>query len=590
MHTHASKSELFEPLPKPERTLNRRLHRRNRRVPFEQRNNPPQHPRIVYPPILNINYFCHFLDTDRVVAPTPGSAITIPETANEFAIKEKQKHGWTNSKKELSKHGMNFEPLSLEDSFPLALFDRLLGEIRAFTQLENESLTDAWVCIKEMLRNYHGHNLSKGNNNFDTDKIMARMDAMTMKIDAQYKDFQSRSKQPNLDDDEIPMSHEEEAKFMQTFCRTHFYNDYHDSNRSFQYPVGIAENMLVEVGKFTFPANFVILKMEEDSKVPLILERPFLHTVDAVIRVKQKQLNLGVRTERMIFNIDSAIKHSYSNDDTCFSIYVIDEILEEDFDALLDEGSEILHTIEGTILKEKLFIKTYLEEPLTDLELKNLPDNLEYVFLEEPSFLPVIISSQLYEEDKNKLASILKNHKRAFAWKTTDIPGICPYFSLQRCNLVLNWEKCHFMVKEGIVLGHKVSEAGLEVDKSKIDVISKHPPPTNIKEFEIEIKDRKGTENVTANHLSITEKETIDDSEIDDNFLGETLMEINTEDDPWLADFANYLVRGTLPLQSISDGMIRRCVSGLDTRTILDQCHHGPTGGHYRPNTTAKKS
>ncbi|GKA38525.1 reverse transcriptase domain-containing protein [Tanacetum coccineum] len=127
------------------------------------------------------------------------------------------------------------------------------------------------------------------------------------------------------------------------------------ADRSFQYPVGIAENMLVEVGKFTSPADFVILKMEEDSKVPLILGRPFLHTADAVIRVKQKKLNLEVGTERIIFHIDSAMKHSYSNDDTCFSIDVIDEILEEDFNALLDEGSEILHSIEGTILKEKLF-------------------------------------------------------------------------------------------------------------------------------------------------------------------------------------------------------------------------------------------
>ncbi|GJZ68765.1 reverse transcriptase domain-containing protein [Tanacetum coccineum] len=96
------------------------------------------------------------------------------------------------------------------------------------------------------------------------------------------------------------------------------------ANRSFQYPIGIAENMLVEVDKFIFPADFVILKMEEDRKVPLILGRPFLYTVDAVIRVKQKQLNLGVGTERMIFNIDSVMKHSYSNDDTCFSIDVID--------------------------------------------------------------------------------------------------------------------------------------------------------------------------------------------------------------------------------------------------------------------------
>ncbi|GKA32644.1 reverse transcriptase domain-containing protein [Tanacetum coccineum] len=487
MHTHASNSELVEPLPEPERTLNRRLCRRNRRVPFEHRNDPPQQPRVVYMPILDINYFHHFLVTlqnlnsmddkpmwaaDRVVALTPGSAITILETANEFAIK---------------------------------------------------------------------------------DKIMARMDAMTMKMDAQYKEFQSRSKQTNLDhnDDEIPMSREEEAKFMQTFCRTRFYNDYRDrdsnrdkrssrrndynyqsnsdgkpdlqkqlsdfikaqhstnsfvkdtfmdlktkletttknhqasiqnleakfnrfadkqfglpygslpnniqpnpkarmpnygkflkelvsnkhkieqisaaflsdessailqnkvppklgdprsflipcnfnkasscnaladlsasinlmpyslytklslktlkptkmsvrfADRSFQYPVGIPENMLVEVGKFTFPADFVILEMEEDSKVPLILERPFLHTADAVIRVKQKQLNLRVGTERMIFHIDSAMKHSYLNDDTCFSIDVIDEILEEDFDALRDEGSKILHSIEGTILEENFLL------------------------------------------------------------------------------------------------------------------------------------------------------------------------------------------------------------------------------------------
>ncbi|GJU63104.1 reverse transcriptase domain-containing protein [Tanacetum coccineum] len=210
------------------------------------------------------------------------------------------------------------------------------------------------------------------------------------------------------------------------------------ADRSFQYPVGTAENMVVEV----------------------------------VIRVKQKQLNLGVGTERMIFNIDSAMKHSYLNDDTCFSIDVIDEIIEEDFNALLDECSKILHSIEGTLLEEEIFaefdefmaitadensdsesdteeppfekitintdykIKTSLEEPPTDLKLKPLPDNLEYVFLEEPSFLPVIISSQLTNEKKNKLVSVLKKHKQAFAWKTTDIPGICPSFCKHKIQLL----------------------------------------------------------------------------------------------------------------------------------------------------------
>ncbi|GKA57342.1 reverse transcriptase domain-containing protein [Tanacetum coccineum] len=128
------------------------------------------------------------------------------------------------------------------------------------------------------------------------------------------------------------------------------------ADRSFQYLVGIAENMLIEVGKFTFPADFVI-EMEEDSKVPLILGRPFLHIADAIIRVKQKQLNLRVGTERMTFNIDSAMKHSYLNDDICFSIDVIDDILEEDFDALLNKGSKILHSIEGTLLEEEIFAK-----------------------------------------------------------------------------------------------------------------------------------------------------------------------------------------------------------------------------------------
>ncbi|GJS99100.1 hypothetical protein Tco_0820270 [Tanacetum coccineum] len=51
----------------------------------------------------------------------------------------------------------------------------------------------------------------------------------------------------------------------------------------------------------------------------------------------------------------------------------------------------------------------------------------------------------------------------------------------KQANLVLNWEKCHFMVTKGIVLGHKVFSAELEVDKAKIKVMAKLPPPTNVK-------------------------------------------------------------------------------------------------------------
>ncbi|GJW04368.1 hypothetical protein Tco_1563224 [Tanacetum coccineum] len=266
-------------------------------------------------------------DADRIFAPTPGSAITIPETAKEFAI--------------------------------------------------------------------------NGRSNSDTDKIMARMDAMTVKMDAQYKYFQSRLKQPNLDDDDIPMSREEEAKFMQTFRRTRLYNDYRDpkldglTEKQSGRPSGSLpsntqpnpkDNPNNQQNNSKTPINFdsddendeptpqpkpktPIPVKETPTPKPYKLKIPypqhlrkekmeaqygkFLDMIQAV-RINKK-LNLGVGTERMIFHIDFAMKHSYSNDDTCFSIDVIEEILEEDSDALLDEGSEILHSIEGTILEEKLF-------------------------------------------------------------------------------------------------------------------------------------------------------------------------------------------------------------------------------------------
>nr|GEZ28937.1 reverse transcriptase domain-containing protein [Tanacetum cinerariifolium] len=149
------------------------------------------------------------------------------------------------------------------------------------------------------------------------------------------------------------------------------------------------------------------------------------------------------------------------------------------------EGSKILYSIEGTLLKEEIFsefdefmamtadensksksdteeppfkkitintdykIKTSLKEPPTYLELKSLPDNLEYVFLEEPSFIPVIISSKLSTKNKSKLVSILKKHKEAFAWKMTDIPGICLSFfvinendELVPTKTVTGWRVC----------------------------------------------------------------------------------------------------------------------------------------------------
>ncbi|GKA74050.1 reverse transcriptase domain-containing protein [Tanacetum coccineum] len=297
--------------------------------------------------------------------------------------------------------------------------------------------------------------------------------------------------------------------------------------------------------------------------------------------------------------------------------------------------------------EELKIIKSSIDDPL-ELELKDLPCHLEYAFLEETNKLPIIIAKNIKDDDKACLLKVLKSHKRAIAWKISNIKGIdpqfythkilmeddfkpavqhqrrvnpkihevikkeviklldagliypisdspwlndasrkdhfplpfmdqmlerlagneyycfldgfsryfqipidpqdqekntftCPYgtfayrrmpfglcnapgtfqrcmmaifhdkieetkkvfmddFSvfgdsfpsclshldkmLKRCedtNLVLNWEKCHFMVKEGIVLSHKISKDGIEVDRAKVDVIAKLPHPTSVK-------------------------------------------------------------------------------------------------------------
>ncbi|XP_073317240.1 uncharacterized protein [Primulina huaijiensis] len=194
---------------------------------------------------------------------------------------------------------------------------------------------------------------------------------------------------------------------------------------------------------------------------------------------------------------------------------------------------------------------------------------------------------------------------------------------LKRCeatNLVLNWEKCHFMVQEGIVLGHKVSENGIAVDKAKVEVIKNLPPPTSMKgayedlkerlvtapvlvapdwdlPFEVmcdasdtavgavlgqrqnkvfhtiyyaKIKDKKGVENVVADHLSRLELVSNDsvDHAINDWFPDEQLFEVRHC--PWYANFANFLV---------TDSMIRRCVAEEEFGQILHHCHDRETSG-----------
>nr|GEX77229.1 DNA-directed DNA polymerase [Tanacetum cinerariifolium] len=157
---------------------------------------------------------------------------------------------------------------------------------------------------------------------------------------------------------------------------------------------------------------------------------------------------------------------------------------------------------------------------------------------------------------------------------------------LKRCEdtkLALNWEKSHFMMKEGIVLGHKISKKGIELDKAKIKVISKLPQPTTVngirsflehsvytdhsalkylfakkdakakllcwilllQEFDFKVVDTKVAENYAADHLPHLEnpyENIFDPKEINESFPLETISKLAQHDQstPWFADFANY--------------------------------------------------
>nr|GEX19832.1 reverse transcriptase domain-containing protein [Tanacetum cinerariifolium] len=122
--------------------------------------------------------------------------------------------------------------------------------------------------------------------------------------------------------------------------------------------------------------------------------------------------------------------------------------------------------------------KSSIDEP-SEVELKDLPPHPEYAFLEGDDKLPVIIAKDLSVEEKASLIKVLKSQKNSFSTCLSHLENMLK--GRKDTNLCLNSEKSHFMVKEGIVLGHKISKNRIEVDKAKVDVIAKLPHPTTVK-------------------------------------------------------------------------------------------------------------
>ena len=92
------------------------------------------------------------------------------------------------------------------------------------------------------------------------------------------------------------------------------------ADRSMAQPEGVLEDVLIKVGKFIFPVDFVIMKMEEDTQVPLFLGRPFLATRAALIDVKKGELTLRVGNEAVHFNINRSLEHPNVDVEGCMDV------------------------------------------------------------------------------------------------------------------------------------------------------------------------------------------------------------------------------------------------------------------------------
>ncbi|GKB62174.1 reverse transcriptase domain-containing protein [Tanacetum coccineum] len=337
------------------------------------------------------------------------------------------------------------------------------------------------------------------------------------------------------------------------------------ADRSITKPIGIAEDVYLKVGK-----------------------RSFLKTGRALIDVYEGELTLRVGKEAVTFNLDQTSRYSSNYDDmTANRIDVIEMACEEysqevlgfsdviasgnptpyydpivstssptltpfgDSDFLLEEVDAFL-ALEDDRHHQKLKVceaktdKSSIDEP-PKVELKDLPPHLEYAFMESDNKLPVIIAKDLSVEEKVALIKVLKSHKRAIAWKLSDIKGINPEFCTHKILMEEDYKpsvqhqrrvnpKIHDVIKKEveklfepeliypisdspwvssvhcvpkkggftvvendeneliptrlvtrwrykgvIVLGHKISKKGIEVDKAKVDVIAKLPHPTTVK-------------------------------------------------------------------------------------------------------------
>ncbi|RVW23640.1 putative mitochondrial protein [Vitis vinifera] len=224
-------------------------------------------------------------------------------------------------------------------------------------------------------------------------------------------------------------------------------------DRSVKIPRGVIEDVLVQFDNFYYPVDFVVLDtdptVKEANSVPIILGRPFLATSNAIINCRNglMQLTFGNMTlELKHFSYVKKANHSgrrkrsrrgmhyrHSMEEHC-NQNMQDKLNESlgDLEERLSELPDVLATLQGWRRREEilpLFNKEEgeaAEEETPKLNLRPLPMELKYTYLEENNQCPVVISSSLTSHQEISLLEVLKRCKKAIGWQISDLKGISP--------------------------------------------------------------------------------------------------------------------------------------------------------------------
>jgi hypothetical protein len=222
------------------------------------------------------------------------------------------------------------------------------------------------------------------------------------------------------------------------------------ADQSIKKPRGIIVDVIIKVDKFFFLVDFIVLDTEPvphpERLIPIILGRPFLATANACINCRTGIMEISFGNIKVRLNIFNAFQHAPDQNE-CFFVDHIEEYEEDSLPSLLADDS--LEACLAHFGFEDFYMDQYIEEvhdlletaasanfhpwrlpkeplPLTSstplvpslvsqpkLELKPLPDKLKYAFLGANDTLPVIIASDLQEDQENNLLEVLKKHKEA---------------------------------------------------------------------------------------------------------------------------------------------------------------------------------